>query len=143
VPRIEQLRDETPPPQAVRLAGTLDTISNSRPDVTLTLEDGSKVPARLEEHDPLVLKEHFGKRVVLSGMAHYRPSGRLLLIEVEWIGSGGEADRFFEAVPVARLPSTSVPSTPQDAYSGVSAFFGIWPGVEDETQLLDALRKIG
>lgn len=143
VPQIELLRDETPPSQAARVAGTLDTISASRSDVILRLEDGTKVPARLEEHDPDALKELFGRAVVVSGLAHYRPSGRLLLLDVESIGEAGPRDRLFRTAPVARRRPPVVTPVTQDESSGVSAFFGTWPGDESEDELLEALQVIG
>ena len=143
VPQIERLRDETPAPQAARVAGTLDTISASRSDVILTLNDGTKVPARLEDHDSEVLKELFGKQVVVSGMAHYRPSGRLLHLNVESIGEATASDRLFEAMPVARRRLPTATPVAQDESSGVSAFFGTWPGDETEDELLEALQVIG
>lgn len=143
VPQIEILRDETPPLQAVRVAGMLDTISASRSDVILALKDGTKIPARLEDHDPNALKDLFGKHVVVSGVAHYRPSGRLLLLDVESITELTAGDHLFEAAPVARKRLPVVTPVAQDDSSGVSAFFGTWPGDEREDELLDALQAIG
>ena len=143
VPQIEMLRDETPPPQAIRIAGMLDTISASRSDVILKLKEGTKVPARMEDHDPDVLKALFGKAVVVSGMAHYRPSGRLLMVDVDSIGEAGAGDHLFEAVPVARKRLPVATPVAQDDSTGVSAFFGIWPGEESEEELLEALKAIG
>ena len=142
-PRIERLRDATPPPQAVRVAGTLDTISASRPDVLLKLNDGTTVPARLEDHDAQALRSLFGTPVTVSGKAHFRPSGRLLLVDVESIAPASATDRVFESAPVAtrRLP-VALPVA-QDASSGVPAFFGTWPGEESDDDLLAALRAIG
>ena len=83
VPRIELLRDETPRPQAVRVAGVLDTVSASRSDIVLVLKDGTRVPGRMDQHDLESLRALLGADVVVSGVAHYRPSGRLLLVDVE------------------------------------------------------------
>ncbi|MEO2005476.1 MAG: hypothetical protein ABGY41_15420 [Candidatus Poribacteria bacterium] len=143
VPRIEGLREQTPPHQAARVAGTLDTISASISDVTLNLNDGTKIRVRLEDHDAEELKALFGKHVVVSGLARYGPSGRLLSIAGESIGEASAGDSLFEAVPVAqgRLPA-AIPVA-QDDSSGVSAFFGTWPGDESEGELLDALQAIG
>ena len=143
IPRIERLRDETPTPQAARVAGTLDTISASRTDVILKLKDGTKVPARLEDHDPDALKELFGKAAVISGMAHYRPSGRLLMVVAEAIDEAGARDHIFEAAPVARRRVPINTPVLQDESSGVSVFFGTWPGEETEEELLEALQGIG
>lgn len=143
VPMIELLRDETPLPQAARVAGALDTISASSSDVVLKLKDGTKLPARMEDHDPDALRELFGKLVVVSGIAHYRPSGRLLLLDVESISEAGAGDRIFEVIPAARRHFPVVTPVAQDESSGVAAIFGTWPGEESDDELLEALQAIG
>jgi len=143
VPMMELLRDKTPAPQAARVAGTLDTISASSSDVVLKLKDGTKLPARMEAHDTGALKKLFGKWVVVSGIAHYRPSGRLFLLDVESIGEAGAGDRVFEVAPAARKRVLVASPVQQDESSGVAAFFGTWPGEESDEELLGALQAIG
>jgi hypothetical protein len=141
VAKIELLRDETPGPKAVRVTGTLDTISATKSDVVLTLADGTAVAARLDAHDKEQLKSLFGSRVVVSGMAQFRPSGRLLVIDVEHLGPGRDGDALFESAPKATArPAASL--LLQDETTGVSAFFGTWPGDESDEELLDALEAI-
>ena len=141
VAKIELLRDETPGPKAVRVTGTLDTISATKSDVVLTLADGTAVAARLDAHDNQQLKTLFGSRVVVSGMAQFRPSGKLLVIDVEHLGPARDGDAVFESAPKATArPVASL--LPQDEASGVSAFFGTWPGDETDEELLDALEAI-
>src|SRR5690606_17935504 len=111
--KIELLRDETPGPKAVRVSGTLDTISATKSDVVLTLSDGSAVAARLDARDNEQLKTLFGSRVVVSGMAQFRPSGRLLVIDVEHLGPARDGDAVFESAPkAASRPLVSL--LPQD-----------------------------
>ena len=141
-PRIELLRDETPRPQAARVAGTLDTVSASRSDVVLTLKDGTRVPGRMEEHNLEALRSLLGKEVVVSGMAHYRPSGRLLLVDVEALDVSRAEDRVFQRAPVARKQKVVIEPTGLSDTSGVSAFFGTWPGEETDVELLAALKTI-
>jgi len=144
VEKIELLRDETPPPRAVRVTGTLDTISVTRSDVILRLADGTAVPARVERHDPEELRGLFAKRVVVAGLAQYRPSGRLLVIDAEHVGLATEGDVLWEQSPVARPAKSAPVARPlaQDERSGVAAFFGSWPGEESEADLLAALADL-
>ena len=140
--KIELLRDETPGPRAVRVTGTLDTISATKPDVVLALSDGSFVAARLDAHDRGQLTRLFGTRVVVSGLAQFRPSGKLLVIDVEHIGPARDGDVLFESVPKATArPVASL--LPQEDTAGVAAFFGTWPGDETDEELLAALKDIG
>jgi hypothetical protein len=141
VARIELLRDETPGPKAVRVTGMLDTISATKADVVLTLTDGTAVAARLDARDNEQLKSLFGTRVVVAGLAQFRPSGKLLVIDVEYLGPARAGDVVFESVPNA-TPKPVAPLLPQDETTGVSAFFGTWPGDETDKELLDALEAI-
>ena len=140
--RIEALKDRTPASRGVRLAGRLDTISASRANIVIALEDGSRLTARLDQHDPATLGPLFGHEIAVSGTIHYRPSGRAHHIRVESITRAREADRLFRTLPEPSGPAVAE-RLPQDESSGVNAFFGKWPGEETEEQLLDALRAIG
>lgn len=140
---IELLRDRTPRPQAARVAGTLDTVSASRCDILLRLQDGTRVPGRTVDHDLEALRTLLGTEVVVSGMAHYRPSGRLLLVDVESLDVARASDKVFRRSPVARKPKVTVDLVGQHDTGGVSGFFGTWPGDESDAELLDALRVLG
>ena len=141
VAKIELVRDETPGPKAVRVSGTLDTISATKSDIVLTLADGTTVAARLDGHDNDLLKTLFGSQVVVAGMARFRPSGTLLVIDIEHLGPARGGDALFETAPKAS--ATPVASLlPQDQTTGVSAFFGTWPGDETDDELLEALQVI-
>jgi hypothetical protein len=142
IERIELLRDETPAPRAVRIAGTLDTISATKTDVLLTLPGGEQVPARLEAHDPEWLKVLFGQRVVISGIAHFRPSGRLLVVAAEHLAPARAEDALFEEAPSGKPARAVAAVLPQEEGCGVSAFFGTWPGDETEAELLEQLRAM-
>lgn len=65
------------------------------------------------------------------------------MVDVESIGEAGPADPLFEAAPVARKRLPVATPVAQDDSSGVSAFFGTWPGEESEDELLEALQAIG
>lgn len=145
VAQIERLRDETPSPRAVRVSGVLDTISATRLDAQLLLDTGESVVVRLAEPDPEHLRALFSTRVVISGVAQYRPSGRLSVVDVEHIGPASEADAMWSRAPAPLPAKTAAVARPvaQDAASGVSAFFGIWPGDETEQELLTALKELG
>ncbi len=140
VEKIERLRDDTPAPMAVRIAGMLDTISASRANVTVTLRDGTKVPVLLAGHDPETLKVLFNTEVVLSGVAHYRPSGRVLRVLGEAIGTARPEDAMFEALPRALGSLPVFESEAQDERSGVAAFFGTWPGDESDEEFANAIQ---
>ena len=144
VAHIERLRDETPSPRAVRVSGVLDTISATKTDVLLLLEGGESVVARLDRPDPDALRALFGTAVVVSGVAQYRPSGRLSVVDVEYIGAAGVGDALWGRIP-APGPTRATPVArfaAQDSTSGVSVIFGTWPGEETDADLLAALEAL-
>ncbi len=55
----------------------------------------------MRSHEPEVLRELFGERVVVSGIARFRASGRLLRLEGEATNRVGPGDKLFETGPVA------------------------------------------
>lgn len=142
-PRIELLRDETPRPQAARVAGKLDTVSATRPDIVVLLKDGTRVPGRMETHDLDELKSFLGQEVVISGTAHYRPSGRLLFMNVESLDLARPEDRIFQTAPTPMRQRVTQRLLEKEGPSGVASFFGTWPGDETDAELLEALREIG
>jgi hypothetical protein len=130
-----------PRPRAVRVAGTLDTISSSKPDFVLTLVDGTTVAARFHTGDIEQLKTLFGKRVVIDGVAQFSSAGALVNIDVEHLGPAHDGDELFERVPDAGAKPVAA-TLSQGATTGVSAFFGTWPGDETDEELLEALKAI-
>lgn len=142
---IEQLRDETPAPRAVRVTGVLDTIPSSKTDILLLLDQGETVQGRLEQPAPEELRALCETKVVVSGVAQFRPSGRLSVVDVEYVGPARDADAMWSRVP-APMPTRSSPVArlvPQDARSGVATFLGAWPGDESVDELLAALKELG
>ena len=137
-------QDGPPPPQPVRVAGILDTISASQPEILLRLKDDTLVPGHLHHHDPEELRALFATPVVISGLARFDQDRRLVRVDVEYIGSAREADAMWEKLPVPR-PGRGDPvfrPEPQDEHTGVNAIFGIWPGDETEEELLEALKDV-
>lgn len=139
---IERLRDETPRPQGARVAGVLETVSASRQEIVLLLKDGSRVPAQIEQHDLASLRGLLGVHVVVSGVAYYRPSGRLLRLDVEQIDAARPEDAVFEHAPIPRRQRLALDTATPSETGGVSSFFGTWPGDETDEELLAALRAI-
>ncbi len=141
--RIERLRDETPRPQGARVVGRLDTVSASRSDVVLVVADGTRVHARMEAHDLEALRTLLGEEVVVSGVAHFRPSGRFMMLDVEALDRARPEDAVFRRAPVAPRQRLVIDVGERANAAGVSAFFGTWPGDESDAELLELLRAIG
>lgn len=132
---LEHLRDVTPGNRAVRVAGDLKPETASRA-ATLVVPNGDTVRVRLTGPSPI------GRRTVVSGLGHFGPSGKCFLIDAEHVGGEAPGDELFAEVPISDPADFEPPSVPQDAQSGVRAFFGTWPGDETGEELLAALKAI-
>ena len=142
---IRELLRTTPPPQRVRLAGHLDMIRDSDRMYTLRLEDGTSVKGVAEEIHPELLKDHWGSLVSISGMATFRPSGRVLRIETESVESATTDDlAVWSHPPRPTFASTTAPIVlrEQTSRSGINALIGQWPGNETEEEFLAALDEL-
>jgi hypothetical protein len=141
---VEALHDSTPEPRRVRLAGWLDAIRYSDRAFTLKLESGLTVRGVLVEGAPEQLSGHFGQLALVSGIAHYRPSGTLLRIDAERIAAGTERDAaVWGAVPdapEARIERHQL-HRPQGPRTGLAALIGTWPGDESDEEIFAALEE--
>ena len=143
IPLIEALVQQTPLPQAIRFTARLDTISSTRPSVTLLSDDGEKVLARLPGSvSTEELRTLFGQRVMVAGMGHYRPSGRVQQIAISQIHLATAEDELFSETPKAWGSTPLFASAIQEPGSGVANFFGTWPGEETDEDLTAALSAI-
>ena len=86
----------------------------------------------------------FGQSVVVSGMAVFRPSSRLLRIEAEAIDPAGSDAAVWARVPAPlfRIMDTASLRQPQGPRSGVNAIIGRWPGEESDEEITGALREL-
>src|SRR5208337_793147 len=83
------------------------------------------------------------RSVVVSGLAVFRPSGKVLRIEADTISLASDSDlKIWSAEPEplgARLDAKEL-HRPQCPRSGISAIFGRWPGDETDEEF-EALLK--
>ncbi|MDM7953890.1 MAG: hypothetical protein QUV07_11850 [Cyanobium sp. CZS 25K] len=143
VPRLEALIQDTPLPQAVRFTCLLDTISGSRQTVLLRAESGETMPARLGPSvDPEQLRTLWNERVLVTGTAHYRPSGSIQQIAVDSLHRAEPRDELFAHIPFPPSRQPVFRSLPHDQHSGVASFVGTWPGDESDAELIEALQAI-
>lgn len=145
VDRIERLRTRTPPPQAVRIAGKVESIRHSDRMFLLVLESGEKLRGLADEVDEAELRAAWGRPAVVTGLATFRPSGRPLRIDAEKITPAGQDDvELWGRVPKPTLPPLEpwALRQPQGARSGINAVWGQWPGEESEQQIREALRRL-
>jgi hypothetical protein len=142
---IHHLHETIPEPRRVRLAGRLDTIRYSDRAFTLVTAEGKTVRGVLAEGGPEVLKPLFGQNAVVSGMAHFLPSGRLSRVEAERIVIGTDEDvaAWSTVPPPFDLPIDSRElRKPQGPRTGLNAIIGRWPGDESDEEIARLLQEL-
>lgn len=98
--RIKTLEDNTPDPAPVILNGTVELLQYSKSKIVILTEEGKSINGFLAEG--LLGSEAsrwWGKKVTISGTAHFRPSGRTAFVEVERMFEPGENDAYFSKPP--------------------------------------------
>lgn len=139
-----ELTESTPEPYRVRVSGELDMIRASTGAFELLLDTGEALPAVRLAGDVTEISELLGQRVVVSGLAVFRPSGNLLRVEADSIAQATDADRVWSEVPRPREERIDrsqlvVRQTPR---SGIAAVIGAWPGDESDEQIAELLEEI-
>jgi hypothetical protein len=145
VERVVRLRRQTPRPQAIRIAGKLDSIRHSDRLFTLVMESGGVLKGVAEHLDPAQMASLFGQMVVVSGMAVFRPSGSVLRIEAEQMQEASpQQTALWSKLPKPLLSALDVRAlrVHQDERSGLNAIYGKWPGDESEEEFLAALGDL-
>lgn len=142
VASAQSLSDRTPVPRQVRIVGNLDMVRHSTRAFELILSSGAAVRGILVDGATEDLKQYFGREVTLLGKAIYRPSGTLLRLDASAILPTSVGKSAFSEIPLPFSSSLRAERKLQSTKSGISAFFGSWPGDETDDELLEALAEI-
>lgn len=142
--RIQKLKAKTPEPRAIMLAGQFDAIEHSKRRFHLVLGSGESVlglidPTYLGVED---MRQFWGKKATIKGIAHYRPSGKPRLIEAQIIKPMEEGDEIFSAVPQVQTESAFFKEMKEAEMNRgwLKEVWGKWPGDEPIEKLLAALN---
>ena len=140
----EQLSARTPPPRRVRVVGVLDTVSQSQAFV-LRMDDGQLVRGVLHGAAVADILPHFGRRVLVFGSAHFRPSGNLLRIEADEFRTATAKDDFFAKLPrpLGGLAPRPGAADRERSAKSLRAVMGHWPGDETDEEVEAALKELG
>ena len=141
IDRVVRLARMSYAARKVRLAGRLEIIGYSDCRFTLVLENGSKVPGTARDLGVEALREGFGKEVIVTGTAEFRPSGRILRIDADLVEPATASElKLFSVVPRPLL-AVAAPERPTEK-AGLAALLGQWPGEEPLDQLLAQLKAL-
>ncbi len=92
VERATILSTRTRPPEPAYVVGLLEGITYSDSRFKVALPDGSALLGHAQAVGHQVLRTHWGQRVAIQGLLHYRPSGALAGLEARTIDIAEAAD---------------------------------------------------
>jgi hypothetical protein len=129
------------PSRKVRLAGLLETISYSDCRFSLRLDNGTTIVGTTKELGTEALRDAFGRKVVVTGTADFRPSGKLLRLNAESVDDATTNDlQIFTSIPRPLVGPAVVER--ERGRGGLAAIAGRWPGDESIEQLMEQLAQV-
>lgn len=139
VDTFQKLATETPAPQIDRIVGVLDSLTVSTRTCVLKLADGTSLKGYLGAQVDLdSWKPLLGLEVVIEGTFAFRPSGRPQRVDIDHVAPATARDSLWKRPPRAERPQEQLSHPGGD----LSAYFGQWPGDEDDDQVFAALREL-
>lgn len=136
----QRLIHQTPASRRVRVVGQLDMLRVSSQTFALRVGTeevrGVLLSDNIEHMAPLL-----NRNVLVFGRAVFRPSGRLLRVDVDEFRPSQDADSFFAKVPKP-MGGRPAPRDRDPAPNGPKASLGKWPGDETEEQVRAALEAL-
>jgi hypothetical protein len=145
VERVSQLQRASPQPQRARVAGRLEAIRYSDCRFSLVLRDGETVQGTAVGPGQGALQSFFGKQVVVSGMAIFRPSGKPLRLDAESFSLATEQEeKIWSSLPkpLLGLRPPSAWREEQRPKGDLKALLGKWPGDEEDDEVQSALETL-
>lgn len=143
---LKQIKTEIPEPAAVVLAGTLNVIEHREKAFTLLMKDNQQITGEVDANyvNPERMRDFWGEKVTVKGLAHFRPSGKIRFLELRLIRSFEPGDAVFEKEPSRASANQAVKETrrktaPEE--SPLKKIWGQWPGEESIDEILLALEN--
>ena len=142
--RIHGLLEEIPSPRASIVTGRLDAIKHEGGRFQIVLDQGSRLPGRLDPDalDREVLRPLWGKQAIVMGTVQFKPTGRPQFIVARRITVHGTDDQVLAAQPDTESTQsrTLFPRhSGSDNYAKPRDLVGAWPGDETIEELLAQL----
>jgi len=130
--KIEQIEESIPEPNKVTVFGTFDELKYSKQKVVLLTENGNLNATIKDESVFLQMLDFVGKELTITGMAQYKPNGKLSFIEISGFSEPGKGDKYFSKIPQALTIQQQMDFQLKERKS-VNPFaqiIGQWPGEE-------------
>lgn len=144
VENARNLYTNTPHPRRVRVVGKLDMLRASTQSFGVVLDDGQEIRGVMLDGDVEEISPLLSKRILVTGMIIYRPSGRPLRIDAEAFEEATSEGSFFSSIPKPHLKRFDLRETAREQHQkrGVAAIVGKWPGNETDDEIRQALQDL-
>jgi len=140
--RIKVLEDEIPEPEPVILNGTVESLKYSKLKVQIKTEEGivdGFLSDKLSSED---IAPYWGKEVTITGTAHFKPRGRLV-IEIERVFEAGEGDAYFSRKPKSETVEKQMERQIREKGGNqLAQIMGKWPGDETDEEFEQMLKDL-
>lgn len=139
--KIELLTENIPAPAKVTVLGTFDELKYSKHKVVLITLDGA-INATVGG-DALFqqMLEYVGKELAITGMANYKPNGKLSFIEIHSFSEPGKSDKYFAKIPQALTVHQQIEFQLKErrSFNPFASLIGKWPGEESWEEIINEL----
>lgn len=142
---IAALRRRAPMPRQVRVAGRLEPVAHDPRAFVLQLPEGAMHGIAVSNAGAEQLQRLLGARVVVSGLAVFRPSGRVARLEASRIDAADDRASIWEQMPRPLLEAAEPMAryhVRQGPRSGLAAIMGKWPGDETDEEIAEILERL-
>lgn len=141
--KIEDLEESIPEPNKVIINGKLDEMKYSKSKLVLVTDQGPVNAFSKDASSIYSIKDYFGKELTITGMAHYKPGGKLSFIEIQDFAEPGESDKLFSRLPHAMSVQQQIAFEVRSGKSKnpLKEITGQWPGEESLEDLLKLLDE--
>jgi len=143
--KVERLKVRTPDPQAFIISGHLDAIQHSRKRFELVVPEGQVIPGRIDEEFLTAesMREFWGREVTVRGTVHFKPSGRVQLLEARLIKAKDLGEEVFAEAPRVQTEAEFAAEAFQaaDRRDWLRDIWGKWPGDEPVEEILRELKR--
>jgi hypothetical protein len=139
--KIENLEDSIPEPNKVTVYGAFDELKYLKQKVVLLTDKGS-INATIKD-EPLFsqMLEYIGQDLTITGMANYKPNGKLSFIEITGFAQPKTGDKYFSKIPQALTVQQQIDFQLKERKSvnPFASIIGKWPGDEKWEDIINEL----
>lgn len=143
IDRVQRLTAAIPESRKIILSGFIDVIEHFAGRFKLNLENGEKIQGEIDRGNLglEIMRDYWGKKVTVRGMADYKPNGKIRFIKADLIKPFEESEKLFEEYMMFEEPREIVYQITKNKpdVSPLKEIWGKWPSEESIKEILSEL----